>query len=53
LTSSVVDQLKRELNSTWENMLIPEYHRSIFLECISGVSAQQSAHIIVKELTDL
>ena len=45
--------LKEELLQTWEAYLIPDYHRTVFLDCIYGLSPQQYSPIIVKEIEDL
>jgi len=49
----VVNHLKEELLQTWDNYLIPDYHRTVFLDCIFGLTPQQYSHIIVKEIEDL
>jgi hypothetical protein len=33
----VVNYLKDELLATWEAYLIPDYHRTVFLDCIYGL----------------
>jgi hypothetical protein len=49
----VVNYLKDELLATWEAYLIPDYHRTVFLDCIYGLKPQQYSPIIVKEIEDL
>mmetsp|Transcript_13132 Transcript_13132/g.20403 ORF Transcript_13132/g.20403 Transcript_13132/m.20403 type:complete len:160 (+) Transcript_13132:334-813(+) len=53
ISSEVVNYLKDELLITWEAYLIPDYHRTVFLDCIFGLKAQQYAPIMVKEIEDL
>jgi hypothetical protein len=53
VTTNVVNQLKEELLQTWETFLIPDYHRTVFLDCIYGLKPDQYGHIIVKEIEDL
>jgi hypothetical protein len=48
-----VNYLKDELLATWEAFLIPDYHRTVFLDCIYGLKPQQYAPIMVKEIEDL
>lgn len=45
--------LKDELLATWESFLIPDYHRTVFLDCIYGLKPQQFAPLMVKEIEDL
>ena len=45
--------MKDELLATWEAYLIPDYHRTVFLDCIYGLKPQQYSPIIVKEIEDL
>jgi len=33
--------------------LIPDYHRTVFLDCIYGLTPQQYSPLIVKEIEDL
>ena len=40
ISSDVVNYLKDELLATWEAYLIPDYHRTVFLECIYGLKPQ-------------
>jgi len=40
ISTNVVNHLKEELLQTWETYLIPDYHRTVFLDCIYGLSAQ-------------
>ena len=49
----MVNCLKEELLQTWESYLIPDYHRTVFLDCIYGLAPQQYCPIIVKEIEDL
>ena len=49
----MVNHLKEELLQTWETFLIPDYHRTVFLDCIYGLTPQQFSHILVKEIEDL
>ena len=53
ISSNVVNCLKEELLQTWEAYLIPDYHRTVFLDCIYGLQPQQYSPIIVKEIEDL
>jgi hypothetical protein len=53
ISTNVVNHLKEELLQTWETYLIPDYHRTVFLDCIYGLTPQQYSHIIVKEIEDL
>lgn len=48
-----MNHLKEELLQTWETYLIPDYHRTVFLDCIYGLTPQQYGHILVKEIDDL
>lgn len=45
--------MKEELLQTWETNLIPDYHRTVFLDCIYGLTPQQFGHLLVKEIEDL
>jgi hypothetical protein len=38
ITTNVVNHLKEELLQTWETYLIPDYHRTVFLNCIYGLT---------------
>lgn len=49
----MVNCLKEELLQTWESYLIPDYHRTVFLDCIYGLTPQQYSPLIVKEIEDL
>ena len=53
ITTNVINCLKEELLSTWETYLIPDYHRTVFLDCIYGLTPQQYSPILVKEIEDL
>lgn len=53
ISTEVVNYLKDELLATWEAYLIPDYHRSVFLDCIFGLKPQQYSPIIVKEIEEL
>jgi hypothetical protein len=53
ISGDVVNYLKDELLATWEAYLIPDYHRTVFLDCIFGLKPQQYAPIMVKEIEDL
>ena len=53
ISTNVVNCLKEELLQTWEAYLIPDYHRTVFLDCIYGLLPQQYSPIIVKEIEDL
>ena len=53
IQGDVVNYLKDELLATWEAYLIPDYHRTVFLDCIYGLKPQQYSPIIVKEIEDL
>ena len=53
ITTNVINHLKEELLTTWETYLIPDYHRTVFLDCIYGLTPQQYGHIFVKEIEDL
>ena len=53
MSSEVVNLLKDELLATWESYLIPDYHRTVFLDCIFGLKPHQYAPIMVKEIEDL
>jgi hypothetical protein len=53
VSGEVVNYLKDELLATWEAFLIPDYHRTVFLDCIFGLKPQQYAPIMVKEIEDL
>ena len=53
IQGDVVNYLKDELLSTWEAFLIPDYHRTVFLDCIYGLKPQQYSPLIVKEIEDL
>lgn len=37
ISGEVVNFLKDELLATWEAFLIPDYHRTVFLDCIYGL----------------
>ena len=49
----MVNCLKEELLETWEAYLIPDYHRTVFLDCIYDLTPQQYSPLIVKEIEDL
>ena len=53
ISGEVVNFLKDELLATWEAFLIPDYHRTVFLDCIFGLKPHQYAPIMVKEIEDL
>jgi len=38
ITTNVINHLKEELLTTWETYLIPDYHRTVFLDCIYGLT---------------
>jgi len=40
ISTNVVNCLKEELLQTWEAYLIPDYHRTVFLDCIYGLLPQ-------------
>ena len=40
IQGDVVNYLKDELLATWEAYLIPDYHRTVFLDCIFGLKPQ-------------
>ena len=44
--------MKEELLQTWDSYLIPDYHRTVFLDCIYGLTPQQFSPVIVKEIED-
>ena len=48
-----MNYLKDELLAAWEAYLIPDYHRTVFLDCIYGLKPHQYSPIIVKEIEDL
>lgn len=48
-----MNYLKDELLATWETYLIPDYHRTVFLDCIFGLKPNQYSPIIVKEIEEL
>ena len=37
ISGDVINYLKDELLATWEAYLIPDYHRTVFLDCIYGL----------------
>lgn len=53
MTTNVVNHLKEELLQTWETYLIPDYHRTVFLDCIYGLTPNQYGQLLVKEIEDL
>ena len=53
ISTNMVNCLKEELLQTWEAYLIPDYHRTVFLDCIYGLTPQQYCPLIVKEIEDL
>ena len=53
ISTNMVNCLKEELLETWESYLIPDYHRTVFLDCIYGLTPQQYSPLIVKEIEDL
>jgi hypothetical protein len=53
IPGDVVNYLKDELLATWEAYLIPDYHRTVFLDCIFGLKPSQYSPIIVKEIEEL
>lgn len=53
MTTNVVNHLKEELLLTWETFLIPDYHRTVFLDCVYGLTPTQYGHLFVKEIEDL
>jgi len=40
ISGDVINYLKDELLATWEAYLIPDYHRTVFLDCIYGLKPQ-------------
>ena len=38
ISTELINQLKEELLQTWETYLIPDYHRTVFLDCIYGLA---------------
>ena len=40
ISGDVVNYLKDELLATWEAYIIPDYHRTVFLDCIYGLKPQ-------------
>ena len=53
ISTELINQLKEELLQTWETYLIPDYHRTVFLDCIYGLAPDQYAPLLVKEIEDL
>jgi len=53
ISTDIVNYLKEELLQTWDSFLIPDYHRTVFLDCIYGLSPTQYSPIIAKEIEDL
>ena len=53
ISENVINCLKEELLCTWESYLIPDYHRTVFLDCIYGLTPAQYSPIIVKEIEEL
>ena len=53
ISTNMVNCLKEELLQTWESYLIPDYHRTVFLDCIYGLTPVQYCPLIVKEIEDL
>jgi hypothetical protein len=53
ISRDVVNCLKEELLNTWETYLIPDYHRTVFLDCIFGLTPIQYCPMMVKEIEDL
>lgn len=51
--TNVVNCLKEELLETWDMYLIPDYHRTVFLDGLFGLTPQQFSPLIVKEIEDL
>ena len=49
----MVNCLKEELLLTWESYLIPDYHRTVFPDCIYGLTPSEYCPLIVKEIEDL
>lgn len=37
INGDVINYLKDELLATWEAYIIPDYHRTVFLDCIYGL----------------
>ena len=48
-----LNYLKEELLQTWDNYLVPDYHRTVFMDCIYGLTPYQYSPIIAKEIDDL
>ena len=40
INGDVINYLKDELLATWEAYIIPDYHRTVFLDCIIGLKPQ-------------
>ena len=40
ISTDMVNCLKEELLETWEAYLIPDYHRTVFLDCIYELTPQ-------------
>jgi len=53
ISTEVVNCLKEELLQTWEAFLIPDYHRTVFLDCIYGLTPHQYSPVLAKEIEDL
>lgn len=53
ISTELINYLKEELLQTWERYLIPDYHRTVFLDCIYGLQPDEYAPLIVKEIEEI
>ncbi|CDW89091.1 UNKNOWN [Stylonychia lemnae] len=53
ISGDVINYLKEELLQTWDSYIIPDYHRTVFLDSIYGLTSNQYLPIIAKEIQDL
>ena len=53
ISTDVVNYLKEELLQTWETYLVPDYHRTVFLDCIQSPPTSKYSPIIAKEIEEL
>jgi len=53
VSADIVNYLKEELLQTWDSFIVPDYHRTVFLDSIYGLTPNQYMPIIAKEIEDL
>ena len=53
LQADIINFIKEELLATWDAYLIPDYHKTVFLDCIVGLKPEDYTPIIAKEIEEL